>query len=207
MLVGVAAAWLALAGLVTWSFRPAMEIPARTSAIFLLLEIGALVLGLGAAFLVSEDVDPPKSLLRALPIPYWRTAFVRFVLWFLVSGIVLEVFVRIGDPVVPATAGTLRAAAFPTLLLVAGCSLLGAAVFGSLIGGAATLGLVCLILVAETASPELPLQLRDMPSSTTWRVSRLVATATGGVAALVALNVVSATSPSAVVRPWRKRGE
>ena len=41
----------------------------------------ALLLGLGGAVLAAPETDPPQDLLRAGPVPHWRTLALRLAGW------------------------------------------------------------------------------------------------------------------------------
>lgn len=198
-LASLAAVWFVVAIVVRSSFGLGTEEPTRTSAVFLLLESGAVVMGVGAAFLVSEDVDPPIVLLHSLPESYSTTALARFAAWVALAAAMLEVFVRVADPVVPATAADLRAAALPTLVLIAGCSFLAGSIAGSLAGGTGSLGAAAILYVVESAVPDFPVQLRDVPGSATWQTSRTASLALGMLGVVAAgmwLHRASARRPS-----------
>jgi hypothetical protein len=188
-LVGTAGAWFLGSCVLIWSFRPGMEVPAKNSAVLILLQVGALALGLETSFLVSEDVDPPEPLLRSAPTPFWHTPHLRLLVWMCIAVVSIELYVRVAQGPASYTASALRAVAIPPMLLVAACSFFSAATFGSYLGGSLTLGLVGFLTLVETAWPNFPLQLRDLPQSPTWATSRLSAVV--GALLLICLATVS----------------
>ncbi len=85
VLATVSVLWLLVIDLAGPRLGPVVIVYATRAA-------GALV-GIQAAFLVSSEVDPPHPLLQGAPVPYWRTAAVRLVLWavLMASALVLVV--------------------------------------------------------------------------------------------------------------------
>jgi hypothetical protein len=69
----ISAAWL----IVTEHFGPRFGVGNAGS----LLKVAAGVLGVQAAWVVSEDIDPPARLLASTPLGYWRLPAVRLALW------------------------------------------------------------------------------------------------------------------------------
>ena len=113
---------------------------------------GALV-GIQAAFLVSSEVDPPHPLLQGAPVPYWRTAASRLVLWVVImAGVLVLVVSHIGaDQVghelsfethlrVTTSASELAETAVAAFVLATGLAYCLATVLGSLLGAAIGLG-------------------------------------------------------------------
>jgi hypothetical protein len=97
-----------------------------------LLNVAAGVLGVQAAWFVSEDVDPPARLLVTTPLGYWRLPALRLALWSAVG--VAGMWAAIGnwpDPL-PRGTGVGAAAAF---VLASGAALLLASLLGSHLGG------------------------------------------------------------------------
>ncbi len=115
---------------------------------------GALV-GIQAAFLVSSEVDPPHSLLQGAPVPYWRTAASRLVLWVVImAGVLVLVVSHIGTGQVghelsfethlrvTTNASELAETAVAAFVLATGLAYGLATVLGSLLGAAIGLGVL-----------------------------------------------------------------
>jgi hypothetical protein len=115
---------------------------------------GALV-GIQAAFLVSSEVDPPHPLLQGAPVPYWRTAASRLVLWIVITAGVLVLVVshigagQVGHELsseahlrVTTSASELAEAAVAAFVLATGLAYCLATVLGSLLGTAIGLGVL-----------------------------------------------------------------
>ena len=85
VLATVSVLWLLVIDLAGPRLGPVVIVYATRAA-------GALV-GIQAAFLVSSEVDPPHPLLQGAPVPYWRTAALRLVLWAVLMASVLVLVV------------------------------------------------------------------------------------------------------------------
>lgn len=147
VLATVSVLWLLVIDLAGPRLGPVVIVYATRAA-------GALV-GIQAAFLVSSEVDPPHPLLQGAPVPYWRTAALRLVLWavLMASALVLvvshigagpvgrELFYDSGlrfGPSAPHLAETAVAA----FVLATGLAYCLATVLGSLLGASIGLGVL-----------------------------------------------------------------
>ena len=140
---GTAACWL----LLTDHFGPRFGVGTEID----LLQVAGAVLGVQSAWLVSDDVDPPATLLTSTPRTYRRAVGVRVMIWLALSAIALSVTAQYWP------GGTPRPvveAALSVLVLAAGVSLTTGARLGSHLGGAVAIGilLVAGVLVASIHS-------------------------------------------------------
>jgi hypothetical protein len=103
------------------------------------MQVAAAVLGLQSAWLVSDDIDPPLTLLITTPRTYRRAAALRALIWLTLSTGALSLTAQFwsGD-----TPWPVLEAALAVLALAAGVSLTTAAWLGSHLGGAVALGVL-----------------------------------------------------------------
>jgi len=146
----------------------------------------AVLLGLGAAILTAPETDLPRDVLRATPLPLWRTLALRLAGWLVLGAVpVVALAVGLGD-----TAGwtttDLGWGALPNFLLVSTAGFLAARVTSTLGGGAAALTTVIALDVAARAWPTgFPIQFLSVPGDPYWQASR--AWIVGGSLGLVAV--------------------
>ena len=131
LLGAIAACWLA----VTDHFGPRFGASTEID----LMQVAAAVLGLQSAWLVSDDVDPPLTLLATTPRTYRRAAALRTLVWLTLSTGALTLTAQYwpGGTPWPVLEATLA-----VLVLAAGVSLTTAAWLGSHLGGAVALGVL-----------------------------------------------------------------
>jgi len=136
---------------------------------------GALI-GIQAAFLVSSEVDPPHPILQGAPVPYWRTAASRLILWVVIMAGVLALVVshigvgQVGHELsleahlrVTTGASELAEAAVAAFVLTTGLAFCLATVLGSLHAVAIGLGVLAVVAAllfersgpSSSASPDL----------------------------------------------------
>lgn len=159
-LPGAALVGLSLALLVvTWWLAPHLE--ALGAARF--MQFASALLGLGAGFTVSRDIDDPEPVLASAPHPYWRTPAVRASLWLMVSGgVVVLIGTIIGARVIrPSPVDYMTELAFANLVFVAGLVFLSSIPWGSLLGGAAALGSIGACAVLQRLWSYWPLRVID----------------------------------------------
>jgi hypothetical protein len=131
LLGAIAACWLA----VTDRFGP--RFGASTDIDF--MQVAAAVLGVQFAWLVSDDVDPPLTLLVTTPRTYRRAAAQRVLIWLVISTGALIVTAQYWPGGTPRP---VLEAALAVLVLAAGVSFTTAAWLGSHLGGAVALGVL-----------------------------------------------------------------
>jgi hypothetical protein len=137
------------------------------------LRWAAFLLGLGAASLTAPETDPPREVLRATPLPVWRTLALRLAGW-LALGAAPVVALAVGfDDDAGWTTTELGWGALPNLLLVTAAGFLAARVTSTLGGGAAALAAVGGLDVAARVWPAwFPVQLQSVPGGPYWQASR-----------------------------------
>jgi hypothetical protein len=133
----------------------------------------AFLLGLGAAILTATETDPPRDVLRAAPLPLWRTLALRLTGWLLLGAApVVAMALELGGTG-RWTTTHLGWGALPDLLLVTAVGFLAARVTSTMGGGAAALtAVIALDLVARAWPAGFPIQLLSVPSDPSWQASR-----------------------------------
>ena len=153
--------------------RALAGIPGDPATRVVVLRWAAFLLGLGAAILTAPETDPPRDVLRATPVPLWRTLGLRLTGWLLLGGapvvaLALEFGGTAGWTTTHLGWGTL-----PNLLLVTAAGFLAARVTSTMAGGVAALtAVIALDLVARIWPPGLPIQLLGVPGNPYWQASR-----------------------------------
>jgi hypothetical protein len=128
---------------------------------------------LGAAILTAPETDPPREVLRAGPVPLWRTLALRLAGWLLL-GATPVLILAVGHGGIAGWRTTdLVWGALPNFLLVAAVGFLAASRTSVLGGGAAAMAVVVGLDVAGRAWPAwLPVQLLSVPGDPRWHSSR-----------------------------------
>ena len=62
-------------------------IPGDPASGVVVVRWAAFLLGLGAAILTAPETDPPRDVLRATPLPLWRTLALRLTGWLLLGAV------------------------------------------------------------------------------------------------------------------------
>jgi len=134
----------------------------------------ALLLGLGGVVLAASETDPPRDLLRAAPVPRWRTLALRLAGWLALGALaVLTLAVRL-DGTAGWTAADLVRGMLPNVLLATAAGFLAANLTSVLGGGAAAMAAIVGLDTAGRAWPAgFPVQLRSLPGGPYWQVSRV----------------------------------
>lgn len=133
----------------------------------------AVLLGLGGVVLAAPETDQPRDLLRATPVPRWRTLALRLAGWLALGSVpVLTLAVRLGGTA-GWTALDLARGALPNFLLATAAGFLAANLTSVLGGGAAAMAaMVGLDTVGRVWPAGFPIQLRSVPGSPHWPASR-----------------------------------
>jgi hypothetical protein len=93
----------------------------------------ALLLGLGGVVLAAPETDPPREVLRAVPVPWWRTLALRLAGWLALGALaVLTLAVRLAGTA-GWTAADLIRGALPNFLLVTAAGFLAANLTSALV--------------------------------------------------------------------------
>jgi hypothetical protein len=134
----------------------------------------ALLLGLGGVVLAAPETDPPREVLRAAPVPRWRTLALRLAGWLALGALaVLTLAVRL-DGTAGWTAADLVLGGLPNFLLATAAGFLAANLTSVLGGGAAAMAAIVGLDTAGRAWPAgFPVQLRSVPGAPHWQASRV----------------------------------
>lgn len=134
----------------------------------------ALLLGLGGVVLAAPETDPPREVLRAAPVPRWRTLALRLAGWLALGALaVLTLAVRL-DGTAGWTAADLVRGMLPNFLLATAAGFLAANLTSVLGGGAAAMAAIVGLDTAGRAWPAgFPVQLRSVPGAPHWQASRV----------------------------------
>jgi hypothetical protein len=149
------------------------DIPSEPELGVVVFRWAAFLLGLGAALLTAPETDPPRDVLRATPLPLWRTLALRFTGWLLLGAApIVAMALKLGG-----TGGwtttQLGWGALPNFLLVTAAGFLAARVTSTMGGGAAALTTVIALDLATRAWPAgFPIQLLSVPGDPSWQDGR-----------------------------------
>jgi len=143
------------------------------SSYFLIIKSCALVSGLGAAFMVSTDIDPPEAVLRVAPIAYWRTAGLRLLAWLSVGGsVLLSVAPTLNaKPVSAGSIVVLWESFLPDFVLVSAVCFLAATIFGSYVGGGVSFVVIGGLALSGSRLRRFPLGLTEAPPTSNGSVA------------------------------------
>jgi hypothetical protein len=132
-----------------------------------------MLLGLGGALLAAPESDPPRAVLRAEPVPLWRTLALRLAGWLALGAAPILALAALVDGLAGWTAADLISGTLPGFLLATASAFLAAARTSVLGGGAAALALVIGLSTAGRAWPAwFPVQLDHGPSDPRWPSSQ-----------------------------------
>ena len=133
----------------------------------------ALLLGLGGGVLAAPETDPPRDLLRAAPVPRWRTLALRLAGWLALGAVSVLALAVLLDGTAGWTAADLARGALPDFGLATAVGFLAASRTSVLGGGAAAMAVVVGLSMAGRAWPAwFPVQLRSVPGDPHWQSSR-----------------------------------
>jgi hypothetical protein len=132
-----------------------------------------LLLGLGGVVLAAPETDPPREVLRAAPVPSWKTLALRLAGWLALGSVaVLALAVRRGGTA-GWTAADLARATLPNFGLATAVGFLAASLTSALGGGAAAMAAIVGLDAAGRMWPAgFPVQLRSVPGAPHWPASR-----------------------------------
>jgi hypothetical protein len=162
----LAAGWLPLTRLL-------VELPNDPDMGVTLFRWAALLLGLGGAILAAPETDPPRDLLRAGPVPHWRTLALRLAGWLALGAAPILALAALLDGLADWPAADLARGILPGFGLATASAFLAAAWTSVLGGGAAAMAVAVGLSTAGRAWPAwFPVQLASVPGDPRWQSSR-----------------------------------
>lgn len=154
--------------------RLLVELPIDPGMAITVIRWTALLLGLGGAVLAAPETDPPQDLLRAGPVPHWRTLALRLAGWLALGAAPILALAALLDGTAGWTAADLAAGTLPGFGLATASAFLAAARTSILDGGAAAMATTVGLTTAGRAWPAwFPIQLASVPGDPRWHSSRV----------------------------------
>ena len=193
----LAAGWLPL----TWLLA---GLPAEQAMGVTTFRWAALLLGLGGVVLAAPETDPPRDLLRATPVPRWRTLALRLAGWLALGPAAVLALAALLDGTAGWTGADLARGALPGFGLATAAGFLAASLTSVLGGGAAAMAVAVGLSQATRAWPTwFPIRLASVPGDPRWQSSRAWMVGLSLVLVVAAL-ALEARSGARLGRPRRR---
>jgi hypothetical protein len=165
-LAGLAAGWF----LATWAL---VDLPGDPTIAVKVFQWAAFLLGLVGTVLAAPETDPPRAVLRAEPVPLWRTLALRLAGWLALGAAPILTLAVLLDGLAGWTAADLTAGTLPGYLLATAVGFLAAARASVLGGGATAMAVIVGLYSAGRAWPAwFPVQLDSGPGDPHWQSSQ-----------------------------------
>jgi hypothetical protein len=165
-LAGLAAGWF----LATWAL---VDLPGDPTIGVKVFQWAAFLLGLVGTVLAAPETDPPRAVLRAEPVPLWRTLALRLAGWLALGAAPILTLAVLLDGLAGWTAADLTAGTLPGYLLATAVGFLAAARASVLGGGATAMAVIVGLYSAGRAWPAwFPVQLDSGPGDPHWQSSQ-----------------------------------
>jgi hypothetical protein len=165
-LAGLAAGWF----LATWAL---VDLPGDPTIAVKVFQWAAFLLGLVGTVLAAPETDPPRAVLRAEPVPLWRTLALRLAGWLALGAAPILTLAVLLDGLAGWTAADLTTGTLPGYLLATAVGFLAAARASVLGGGANAMAVIVGLYSAGRAWPAwFPVQLDSGPGDPHWQSSQ-----------------------------------
>jgi hypothetical protein len=165
-LAGLAAGWF----LATWAL---VDLPGDPTIAVKVFQWAAFLLGLVGTVLAAPETDPPRAVLRAEPVPLWRTLALRLAGWLALGAAPILTLAVLLDGLAGWTAADLTTGTLPGYLLATAVGFLAAARASVLGGGATAMAVIVGLYSAGRAWPAwFPVQLDSGPGDPHWQSSQ-----------------------------------
>jgi hypothetical protein len=165
-LAGLAAGWF----LATWAL---VDLPGDPTIAVKVFQWAAFLLGLVGTVLAAPETDPPRAVLRAEPVPLWRTLALRLAGWLALGAAPILTLAVLLDGLAGWTAADLTTGTLPGYLLATAVGFLAAARASVLGGGVTAMAVIVGLYSAGRAWPAwFPVQLDSGPGDPHWQSSQ-----------------------------------